>query len=427
MTELLKPDRRIRELILPDIPERFVTYIPSQFVIPVKWGEESCLLNTLTRQCIRAELPASAQAGDGYDELIKSRFLVPEGMDESGFYTYVFSLMQMTEPGKKEAGYTILPTLACNARCVYCYEAGRPQITMSAETQARVIHYILHSRGERPVKLGWFGGEPLLCTDIIDRICSGLKEAEVPYRSSMITNGSLINAEIIEKMTGLWRLKRIQVSMDGAEEDYRERKRYLHYDRIYQCVLESVSLMSRAGIEVTVRCNVDQDNIDRIPEFLEDMKKSVRDKQRVSVHLAPLNAVRESEGAIPLLDRLPALKRGIADMGFRPSGTRILSPRFRTGHCMADQGGVVITPDGSLYPCEHCPPEARFGDVWGGVTDEAARTAFSRMDRVREKCRDCPYLPLCTAFQSCPVQEWDCRAVMRREVDAFFSGLPDPV
>lgn len=424
MKQLLKPDERVSRLILPESPKPGVTYVPSQFAVRVTAPDGTpCLFNTLTFQCMEAKLPASARAGGEADELIAARFLVPEGLDECGYYGFVFSLMHMAEPPSGSAGYTILPTMGCNARCVYCYEQGMEPVSMTRETEEATLRYILNTRGDRPVRLSWFGGEPLLRPDVMDRLCAGLGEAQVPYSSTMISNGSLITPEIIGKMTGLWHLRSLQISMDGAEEDYIARKCYPVYDGVYRRVLENVNRMAAAGIRVTVRCNVDGDNWERIPRFLEDLKAAVADRRRVSVYLAPLNAVREGENALPLWDAVRAAQPLIRAAGFRASGAIRLRRGFRLRYCMADADHPVIAPDGSLYACEHCPPQARFGDVRRGVTEEAALRAFTRMDDVREKCRDCPFLPLCTGFRSCPVADRDCRGVMMRAVEDLLAGM----
>ncbi len=115
----------------------------------------------------------------------------------------------------------------------------------------------------------------------------------------------------------------------------------------------------------------------------------------------------------------------VEEAGFQNTSFLGVSLHFRVNHCMADGGSVVITPDGGLYPCEHCPEVSRFGDVFQGVTNEEAWKAFGRADTTREKCRTCPFLPDCTSFASCPVQDTHCkevrlliaRDVLRRLVD----------
>ena len=80
---------------------------------------------------------------------------------------------------------------------------------------------------------------------------------------------------------------------------------------------------------------------------------------------------------------------------------------------MAEMGTELILPDGSIYACELFSEESRLGNILEGPADREARKNFRRTDRVRDKCRDCPFLPECTPFASCPRVEARCREVYR--------------
>ena len=411
MLEIKKPDAALAKLMPPASPRPGIKYISSQYALPFAHGGKRYVFHTLTKQCVEGTLPASARAGEGWDELIAAHFLVPENKDECTWYNQISALMRAYGKKKGVRGYTILLTFACNARCVYCYEEGMKPVSMTPETAEQVIRYILDTHAEDEVRLSWFGGEPLLGVGTIDRICEGLREAGVKYRSSMISNGSLITPEIVQKMTGDWRLSHIQISMDGAERDYIARKRYYADRDDYHRVMNAISMMSEAGIRVSVRCNVDEENWAGIPQFMEDLKVGVVNKDKVNVYFHPLFAVSAGENDLAMWKKIRDARHLIEEAGFRSVPFKGASLGFRSNYCMADAGGVVITPDGNLSPCEHCPEESRFGDIWHGITDEAARREFCRVDRTREKCRACPFLPDCTNFASCPVQHTHCREI----------------
>ena len=411
MNEIQSTDPNLARLLPHAEPSLELEYKPSQFAVPFECGGRRYVFNTLTKQCVETELPASVRAGEGYDELIRHLFLVPEDKDECQFYRSVISMMRIYCRRPDFQGYTILPTTGCNARCYYCYEQDMEQVTMTPQTVEQTIRFILGTYQKQPVSLSWFGGEPLLCPDIIDRICEGLRAAGVAYKSSMVSNGSLITSDIVGKMAGCWKLSSIQISMDGCEEDYIARKRYCACHDEYHAVMAAISSMAEAGIDVQVRCNVDQDNWSRIPRFIEELKAGIRCREKVSIYFIPLYHVQASGESLRLREKIMQADPAVRKAGFRMVPFGSVGKTLRISHCMADSGGVVIGPDGGLFACEQCPPGSRFGDIWNGVTDEAARKEFCRIDLIREKCRACPFLPYCTGFGSCPVQEKYCREV----------------
>ena len=426
MKEFCKPDAALAKLVLPQKAQPGVSCVSSQFVLPFSHNGKQYAFHLLTKQLIEAELPRSARVGEGFDDLIGAMFLVPEGKDECAYYESVTRMLRLY--GKKPGVpiYTIMPTLGCNARCIYCYEEGVKQVTMTPEIVEQTVRYILKTRTKDTITLSWFGGEPLLCPDTIDRISDRLTEEGVPFRAMMVTNGSLITSEIIDRMLNRWKIYRLQITFDGAEPDYIARKRYYREADQYHTIMGMIGQLSEAGIIVAVRINVDEGNWPGIPRLLDDMKRYITDKERVSVYFSPLMNVRAGSDDLALWEKIVPATQLILDAGFTP--LKYMGPfmRLRPNRCMADGGGEVIGPDGSLYPCEHCPPGSRFGDIFNGTTDEEARRTFCKADATRDMCRRCVFLPECTSFASCPWTDTHCRearelitiAALRRMIDS---------
>ena len=127
--------------------------------------------------------------------------------------------------------FEILTTTRCNANCFYCYESNLNKTeTMTKETAENLIQFMIkHRFGEQPLTIQWFGGEPLLNQRIIDYIVDRLNELEIPFSSTMISNAFLLNEETIEKLEK-WKLKSIQITLDGLNDDYNKAKNYVYTD-----------------------------------------------------------------------------------------------------------------------------------------------------------------------------------------------------
>ena len=153
-------------------------------------------------------------------------FLVEDGFDEkldikmrllsSRYDTSVLSL-------------TITPTMACNFRCVYCFENGHyGHGKMSISVQDKIIELVEKEVCHiEKLVITWYGGEPLLAMDVIELLTPRLKKIcdnhNVDYSASMVTNGYLLNTDMCEKLDRC-HIEDVQITLDGDCNTHNKRR-----------------------------------------------------------------------------------------------------------------------------------------------------------------------------------------------------------
>ena len=434
LRELHLKDRLLDRALPAQTLKENKLYVKSRFVLDYECGGRPCVFSTLTAQSFLLPFPledaaypaARIAASEELTELMRGYFLVPEDMDESAFYLGISNMMKALHRKKKAASYTVLPTLACNARCFYCYEEGLEPITMSAETIEKTVEYIkkTHDPSQNAV-IQWFGGEPLLRADIIEAIMDGLDREGVGFVSIIVTNGSLITPELARRMRERWRLERAQLSFDGAEEDYIRRRRYAKYDETYKKVLEAASLLSEQGVFVTLRCNVDKNNIGDIPRVIEDVKNLVKNRENFVMYFHPLDQALADESVREVQRAVDGSRELLEAAGIGTLPKLVPHTYFRTYRCMCDDPtrSIVILPDGGLCGCIQSTEGFVYGSVHEGVTKPEVLKRFLAAGPVREKCKGCTFLPSCTAFAYCPVVDPLCREKRMKTAMDYLPGM----
>lgn len=354
----------------------------------------------------------------GLGDLARTRLFVTRDTDDYGLCELAVNVrrtMERPDPGVKE--YTILPTTACNARCTYCYEAGMSVRTMTRATADRVIDFIDRTRRDGEITLIWFGGEPLAAAGVISHVCRGLNERGIAFRSKIITNGTLLTPELAEEARETWRLKMAQVSVDGVRADYEARKRYIDpAAHNYETMLRAVELLLSRDVQVALRCNYDADNLERVRDFLAEIRGRFGQNKNLTAYASMLFQAQGAPGCEELHRQMTAIQEDAPDVCRR---NREKDPfALRINHCMADSGGrsVVIDPDGLLYRCEHLPDNVSFGSV----DDEAVVLGSDprASEPPREECRVCPFLPKCTPFYRNGCPDWFAACRQFKEIDA---------
>lgn len=117
---------------------------------------------------------------------------------------------------------TILPTEACNFRCVYCYEKHDDRF-IDKEVMDEIIRHIEAEVLEAQIiTINWFGGEPTLAANTIieytKKIHDIAKKNNVVFKSSMTTNGYLLTEEMFKKFYAVG-IDSYQITLDGFEHD----------------------------------------------------------------------------------------------------------------------------------------------------------------------------------------------------------------
>ena len=363
----------------------------------------------------------AVEVGNGpAGELARRWFLVPERYDErklANQFRTVGGLLKQRDAGINR--YVIFTTTDCNARCYYCYELGRRRISMTDAVAHDVASYIERRCLGQPVKIQWFGGEPLLNSSVIDVIAGDLAAAGIEFSSIMVSNAYLFNEMLVERAVRQWHLRRIQVTLDGTEAVYNRSKAYLHHEGSpFQRVMTNIGLLLEAGVDVTIRLNMDSGNADDLDILAGELIEWFGNYENVSIYTVLLRdfgyTIREFESWEAALVRYRVLQRRLIDAGV--GSVEYPQREVRVNQCMADNDAqVTVLPDGRLGKCEHESEENLVGSIYEESFDQDMIDSWKEVVRVPE-CDGCLQYPTCIRLKKCAWHADGCTERNRAEM-----------
>ena len=349
--------------------------------------------------------------------LTEKHFLIDCDFEENSIADRVRTVAGIMKSGITTiTDFTILTTTDCNARCFYCYEKGIRRYSMSAETAEATADFILSSSGGKKIGISWFGGEPLFNEEAISLISNKLEKSGVDYSSHMTSNGLLFDEKTINEAVSLWRMNRVQITIDGTEEVYNRIKAYIgKHESPYLTVIRNIGMLTDAGIRVFARLNMNRANFDNLMQLADELGVLFGGNRLFCAYPVPLRAfageVGEFENPGDEINAYRALKEKLFSLGI---GRNEKLPRaYSPTRCMADNDeSLVIFPDGRLSKCEHYCEEDVIGDVFSGVNDPASVSAWKEKTDFHG-CRDCPLYPRCVNLKKCPWAAFGCSEAVR--------------
>ena len=311
---------------------------------------------------------------------------------------------------------TIAPTMECNARCYYCFEKGALQGTMTEETADKTAQFIIERCTEKKLYIAWFGGEPLMASDIITRITKKLFDNNIEVESTVTSNGILIDEKMIEKFR-YWNVKRVQITLDGLGDEYNKIKRYvIECNNPFERIMENISLLIENKFTVHLRVNYYSQKYETVKSTMDYLHNKFGNYDNLYLYGVPLDLPEkkgysefdELEGEVFLKVLNDSLKRGYEndELNFsalkvsknynKALGELMLAP-FPASCYMVNKDRFVIDDKGYIYKCQKHLGKNQFscGDVFNGIKKNDVYRFYVTDHLHSEICKDCNMLPIC--------------------------------
>lgn len=396
---------------------------PYRILVPLS-DEETIVYSTLTTSIVVMDNDEVERVFENKDfsneemcdELLEMGFLYDEAEPQEEILRASRAHVMNGETGI--TGVTIAPTMACNARCYYCFEHGARWGTMDGNTADAVADFLIKQCTTGELSIAWFGGEPLMAASIIDRITERIKAAGIAVESTLTTNGILLDKKTRNRLRD-WGTYRVQITLDGIGEEYNRIKSYVGIaGNPFDIVIENIrSLFEMGGISVHIRLNyksIDRQSIEETFDYVYDL---FGDEPNLYLYGAPLDLPElkgysefdQEEGCLFLDVLHMSLDHGFEndELNFRAGvnvskdynavlGELMLAP-FPAPCFMVNKWRFVIDDRGLLYKCQKHLGKEEFscGSVFSGI-EKNTYYAYYVTDELHDtKCADCFMLPIC--------------------------------
>lgn len=228
---------------------------------------------------------------DAYTKLVAGGYLVPIDVDEKAYRN-----MLISRRTTHNVLYLIVHiTNACNFRCKYCYMDFGSDF-LSDNTQQGIINFVKKNIHKyNGLIIDWFGGEPLLGVDIIERISEGLigicKRHKKPYTARITTNGYELTSDIFNRLLKC-RVLSYTITIDGTQELH-DRQRVLvnggpTFDKIINNLRYIRENSRRASIGVTIRGNLTKEHSHELDKYYSFFNEHFGDDNRFDMFVRPV-------------------------------------------------------------------------------------------------------------------------------------------
>jgi radical SAM protein with 4Fe4S-binding SPASM domain len=296
-------------------------------------------------------------------------------------------------------------TNECNLRCKHCYHESYTKDNVSITKLTEIANQLCFAL-DKWGKKGSFsitGGEPLMNPELLFQLLDYLETKNV-NRIDLLTNGTLLTDDIIDKLKRYEKLRRLQLSLEGLRETNDKIRGLNSFDK----TMEAVDNLKRHGLVVSIMMTIGKHNKDEIIPLADELAK-----HNVDVFIID-RFIPEGQSSELISWVLSPEEIKVVYSNAYKYFKRTLNPRFllyRTLFCLLNpddshigaicsvgNNALTIMPNGDVLPCRRLPiklgnlNDTTLFDIW--YTSDFL-WEIRNPANLKGKCNSCEYVPVC--------------------------------
>ena len=284
-------------------------------------------------------------------------FIVEDNLNELYRIIYEYNKTYMHN---KTLYLVILPTLACNFNCHYCYEGiKKSNLFIKDDIISKIGEFIKfkfqRNKNLREVHLHWFGGEPLIAMKEIKRIykmiSSVQKELRFELTGFITTNGFHLTENNID-LLNKYNVNGAMVSFDGPKDIHNKSRIHKNPEikDTYSVILKNCIKFLRKDMHnyLALRIHLNYNNVNRYEEILLDFPEDIRGQ------ISPLfTPIFGTEFQYDFDRYYSEMLFNAAKLGYYRRRSHYLMRKYCSCEFCSSLEAYLISADGNIYFCNY--------------------------------------------------------------------------
>ena len=255
----------------------------------------------------------------------------------------------------------------CNLRCRHCYQ---DDFSLKGDLNwadlKKVSNHFLMTLAEwgKTACIHLTGGEPLLKPELFP-LLSELDTQPIVEELGIITNGLSVDQEILRRLSGFSKLKKLKISLDGGDSKTNDA---IRSKGVFEKVMRNLSLIKKnERFEIILMFTVMKKNFRSLPSLIK-LSQDLGVEGLIIERFIPLGRGKEivhevlsreewKEIIEMLLDFFPTEEEEPPFIPFQAFQIKFNGeePELLGAPCIIGVDGLCIIPDGKVFPCRRFP------------------------------------------------------------------------